>query len=37
MQIYFAGLSGISNLGRFDSWIKAGLKKKLISFFELSM
>lgn len=36
MKIYFAGLSGISNIGRLKQWIKAGMKKKLVSFYEIS-
>jgi hypothetical protein len=35
MRIYFAGLSGISNLDRLRSWINKGMKKKLISFYEI--
>ena len=37
MKIYFAGLSGASNLSRFEGWIKAGLQKKLISYYEVSI
>ncbi len=36
MIIYFAGLSGISNPKRLQIWIKAGLQKKLISYYEIS-
>ena len=36
MKIYFAGLSGISNITRLQVWIKCGMKKKLVSFYEIS-
>jgi len=35
MKIYFAGLSGISNIERLQRWLKCGMKKKLISFYEI--
>ena len=35
MKIYFAGLSGISNLSRLQVWIDQGMTKKLISYFEI--
>lgn len=35
MKIYFAGLSGISNISRLMLWVKVGISYKLISFFEI--
>jgi len=35
MKIYFAGSSGISNIERLQRWLKCGMKKKLISFYEI--
>lgn len=35
MKIYFAGLSGISNIDRLVLWINCGIKNKLISFYEI--
>ena len=32
MKIYFAGLSGISNITRLQVWIKRGMKKSLSHF-----
>jgi hypothetical protein len=36
VKIYFAGLSGISNINRLRQWIKAGMKQKLISYYDIS-
>lgn len=36
MKIFFAGLSGVSNISRLEIWIKTGLGNKLISYYEIS-
>jgi hypothetical protein len=35
VKIYFAGLSGVSNIIRLHSWIDKGMRKKLVSFYEI--